>query len=206
MQAYRSIKTAEGEKTAAELQYEARLQLAQADSEAAKVRAEGDQAEKMVDVEVDREMVNVEQKRVEVERQSLENKQDFSQAALEFEVQKLKVEADRETRIALAKAIGEFMSRGNYTIFGDPTTVSKMAAQYSKGLGLAASAEGFLSGIPEEAKSAVSSAASTLGEKLSGLAGRVVGGKATEEAADAADEESPEAEPSHDEPEGAKEE
>ena len=202
VQAYQAVKTAEGEKTAAELQYEARLRLAQADSEASKVRAEGDQAEKMVDVDVDRETVNVEQKRVEVERQSLQNKQEFSQAALEFEVQKLRVEADRETRIALAKAIGEFMSRGNYTIFGDPTTVSKMTAQYSKGLGLAMGAEGFLKGFPEEAKNAVSSAASALGEKLSGLADRVAAGKGGE-GADA--EDAPEAEPPQEEPEGSEE-
>lgn len=164
--AYQAVKNAQGEREAADLRYEATLKLAQADSEAAKVRAQGDTAEKMVDVNVEAERVKVEEQRVEVERQSLQNRQDFSEAALEFEVQKLRIQADKETRVALAKAIGEFMSRGNYTIFGDPTTLAAMTEQYSKGMGLATKIEGFLEKVPQEVRGAAESAAAGLGSAI----------------------------------------
>ncbi|MDB5295921.1 MAG: Flotillin, partial [Phycisphaerales bacterium] len=72
--AYMAVKEAEAQKQAAELQYEAKLRVADADAQAATKRAEGDRAGKMVDVTVERERVNVEQAKVEVERLSLSNK------------------------------------------------------------------------------------------------------------------------------------
>ena len=56
----------------------------------------------MVDVTVEREKVNVEQARVDVERQSLSNKQEFEEAALKFELEKLRIEAERDVRIQSA--------------------------------------------------------------------------------------------------------
>ena len=82
MLAYMQVKEAEGERQAAEMQYEAKLRLAEGDAQARVKRAEGERAVKMVDVNVERERVNVEQARVEVERQSLSNKQEFEDAAL----------------------------------------------------------------------------------------------------------------------------
>ncbi|MBI2190767.1 MAG: hypothetical protein HYU36_02130 [Planctomycetes bacterium] len=180
VRAYQALKLAEAEKGAASLQAEAKLKLAEADAQGAKIRAEGVKAEKMVDVDVERERVQVEQKRVEVERQSLQNKQEFSQAALEFEVQKLRVEADREARIALARAIGEFMSRGNYTVFGDPATMAAMMAQYSKGLGLATSVDGFFKSMPEEVAEIAKATASGMGGTVAGIVERLAARKGNE--------------------------
>ena len=79
--AYMAIKKADAERQAAEAQYQARLRTAEGEAQAAAKRAEGDRAVKMVDVTIGREQVGVEQARVEVERQSLSNKQEFEGAA-----------------------------------------------------------------------------------------------------------------------------
>src|SRR6476620_6444085 len=128
--AYRQVKEASGEKDAAEMRYMAKLKLADGDAAAASKRAEGERAIKMVDVNVERERVGVEQARVEVERQSLSNKQEFEEAALKFELEKFRINAEREIRIATAQAMGNMLAHANMQIFGDPTTMATMAQQF----------------------------------------------------------------------------
>jgi len=110
VKAYELAKIATGELDAAKMQKEAKLVLATAEAEAAKKRAEGAEAEQMVPVSVDRERVDVEGARVAVERQELLNKQEFSEAALKFEVQKLEIRAGAEVQTAFAQAIGQMLS------------------------------------------------------------------------------------------------
>ncbi|WP_036218572.1 flotillin family protein [Calidithermus chliarophilus] len=141
--AFAEVRKAEAAKTAAQLEAEAAITRARAEAEAQELIAKGQTAGKMVDVDVERERVSVEQARVNVERQALENKQTYSQAALEFELQKLKVEALRDVQAELARSIGQFMSKGNMNIYGDPATLAKMTEQYTKGLGVG----NFLDGI-----------------------------------------------------------
>jgi hypothetical protein len=50
-------------------------------------------------------------------------------------------------QVELARAIGEFMSRGTMNIFGDPETLARMTEQYAKGLGLGVAIDGALSGL-----------------------------------------------------------
>src|SRR3954468_7239126 len=97
--AYTTIKQAEAQKVAAEAQYEAKLKLAEGEAVSSAKRAEGDTALKMVDINVEREKVNVEQARVDVERKSLANRSEFGEAALKFELDKLRIEADKQVRI-----------------------------------------------------------------------------------------------------------
>ena len=61
VQAYMAVKKAEAEQQAAEAIFSAKLRLAEGDSQAAVKRAEGDKALKMVEVNVERERVGVEQ-------------------------------------------------------------------------------------------------------------------------------------------------
>ena len=63
-------------------------------------RAEGEKALKMVDVNVEREKVDVQQARVAVERQDLANKQEFENSGLKFELEKLRIDAEREVQHA----------------------------------------------------------------------------------------------------------
>ena len=147
--AYTQVKKAEAAVQAAEKQKLATLVLAEADSQAAMKRAEGEQAVKMVDVTVDRERVNVEQARVDVERQELENKQTFSEAALKFEVQKLEIQASAEVQKAFAQAMGEMLAKANMQIFGDPTTLSNMAARFMQAAGYGQMLGGLRATLPD---------------------------------------------------------
>jgi flotillin len=146
--AYGEIRKAEAAQKAAELDAQARLRLAEAEAKAKELVAQGEQAQRLVEVNVERERVDVEQARVEVERQSLENRQTFDRAAIEFETAKLRIEADKDVQMALAQALGQFMSRGNYNIYGDPTTMSTMFNQYAQGMGFSTKMEGLLRTLP----------------------------------------------------------
>jgi uncharacterized membrane protein YqiK len=148
--AYMKVKEAEGEKTAAQMQYEARLRLADADAQAAAKRSEGDRAIKMVDVNVEREKVNVEQARVEVERQSLSNRSEFEDAALKFELEKLRIHAEKEFRIAAAAALGNMLAKANMQIFGDPTTMAQMSEKFMRAAALGNGVDGLLRTLPLE--------------------------------------------------------
>ncbi|MDX2006357.1 MAG: SPFH domain-containing protein [Meiothermus sp.] len=144
--AFAEVRKAEATKQSALLEAEAAITRARAEAEAQELIAKGQTANKMVDVDVEREKVNVEQAKVEVERQALENKQTFSAAALEFELQKLKTEALRDVQSELARSIGQFMSKGNMNIYGDPTTLAKMTEQYAQGLGVGQFMDGISAG------------------------------------------------------------
>jgi uncharacterized membrane protein YqiK len=145
--AFAEVKKAEAQKQAAELEAQAILTRAEAEAKAREQVARGETAVKMVDVNIAREQVEVERARVEVERQALEYRQTYSEAALKFELEKFRIEAQRDVQVELARAIGEFMSRGNMNIFGDPETLARMTEQYAKGLGLGVAIDGALSGL-----------------------------------------------------------
>jgi hypothetical protein len=145
--AFAEVKQAEAQKQAAELEAEAIRIRAEAEAQAREQVARGETAIKMVDVNIAREQVEVERARVEVERQALEYRQTYSEAALKFELEKLRVETQRDVQVELARAIGQFMSRGNMNIFGDPETLARMTEQYAKGLGLGVALDGALSGL-----------------------------------------------------------
>lgn len=172
--AYTAVKEAEGEQEAARRRAEAQLTLAQAAAEAKKREAEGETAMKMVAVEVEREKVNVEQARVEVERQALENTQTFDKAGIELEKIKLSIAARKEVQIALAENIGKFMSRGQYTVYGDPETMARMMERFTKGLSFGSFMDGLLSGASEETKSAVRDLADTVGGVVGDAVKKVV--------------------------------
>ncbi len=145
--AFAEVKKAEAQKQAAELEAEAIRTRAEAEAEAREQVARGETAIKMVDVNIAREQVEVERARVEVERQALEYRQTYSEAALKFELEKLRVEAQRDVQTELARAVGQFMSRGHMNIFGDPETLARMTEQYARGLGLGMAIEGALAGL-----------------------------------------------------------
>jgi flotillin len=146
--AFAEIRKAEASQKSAELDAQARLRLAEAEARSKEMVAQGEQAQRLVEVTVERERVNVEEARVEVERKALENRQTFDRAAIEFETSKLRIEADKDVHMAFAAALGEFMSRGNYNIYGDPTTMSQMFSQYAQGMGFSTKLDGLLKTLP----------------------------------------------------------
>ena len=164
--AYMALKKAQAEREAAEAQYQARLRLAEASSQAATKQAEGERAIKMVDVNIGREQVNVEQARVEVERQSLSNKQEFEAAALNFELEKMRIAADKDVRIAAAQAMGNMLAKAQMQIFGDPTTMAAMAQQFLHAAGLGIAAEGLLKTMPAQGQELLSKVAGAVASQL----------------------------------------
>jgi uncharacterized membrane protein YqiK len=165
--AYMKVKQADAEKQAAQAQYEARLRLAEADAQSSTRRADGERAVKMVDVNVERERVNVEQARVEVERVSLANRSEFEEAALKFELEKLRIQAEKEIRIAAAQAMAQMFGKANMQIFGDPSTMAAMSQQFMKAAGYGAAADGLLSTLTPETKDVLSTLGSQIVTQLS---------------------------------------
>ncbi len=153
--AFRVIKKADAEKQSAQAQAEAKLRLAEADASAESKRAEGDRARKSVDVQIERERVDVERERVEVERQELANKSEFEAAALDFEINKLRIAADKDVRVAAAEALGHMLAKANMQIFGDPETMAKMSSRFMSAATIGNATDGFLKSLPPEAKKLV---------------------------------------------------
>ncbi|MEZ4630316.1 MAG: SPFH domain-containing protein [Deinococcales bacterium] len=175
VKAFAELKKAEADKQAALFTAEAIRAKAQAEAQAKEVLAQGETALKRVDVDIDRERVKIEQERVEVERQTLENKQTYSQAALEFELAKFKVASQKDVQVEVAKAIGQFMSQGNMTIFGSPETMSKMMQDYLRGMGWGQTLDGMLdnteafsNGKLQEVMSSVKNVSEELGQIFKG--------------------------------------
>ena len=147
--AFAKVKQAEGEQEAAQRQADARLKLAEADAKAKERLAGAQQAERLVEVNVERERVDVEKARVDVERQALENRQTFDRAAIEFEQAKLLIEAMKDVQVEMARSVAQFMSKGQFQVFGDPTTMASMMNQFTRGLSLGTLADGMIQNAPE---------------------------------------------------------
>jgi flotillin len=177
--AYTLQKQAEGKKAAAEAEYEAKIRQAQGDSESARQRAEGETAVQMVPVNVARSQVDVEaakvgveRQRVEVQAQALANREKYSSAALEFELGKLRIEASRETQVAIAQALGEFLGKANFTMFGDPESAQRMLGSYFQGMGLGKMLDGFVAGTDGESKNVLGRVGEGVSELLRNLTQR----------------------------------
>jgi len=164
--AYMEVKKAEGERQAADLQYEAKLRLAEGDAQAAIRRSDGHRAEQMVEVNVDRERVDVERVRVEVERQSLSNKQEFEDAALKFELEKLRIDADRDVRIRTSESMSKLMQGANVQLFGDPSTMTHMMQSFMRATSYGLAGEGLLKSLSPEAREMLSRLAAGVGGHL----------------------------------------
>jgi uncharacterized membrane protein YqiK len=174
VQAYMAVKKAEAEKQAAEALYQAKLRLAEGDAQSAVKRSEGDTALKMVEVNVERERVGVEKARVEVERQSLANKSEFNDAALKFELEKLRIEAEKEVRIQAAQAMGNMLSKAQMQIFGDPETMAKMSNQFMRAASLGTAVDGMMKSLPDNTQEVLGKLASSVVSQLSPKAAAAV--------------------------------
>jgi flotillin len=194
--AYSRIKEAEAAQLSAEKQAQANVKLAEADQQASILRAEGDQRARVLtaqgmeaearvpvnvkaaEVDVERKRVDVRAAEVEVERQALENKQQFSEAALNFELKKLEIEKSTEYRIALANAMGIMLSSTKMTVFGDPLTAQAMMASFMRAAEVSVTTDGFMSqynpAATDEALKIVTSSGDALRNALSGILGQNV--------------------------------
>jgi flotillin len=146
--AYAQIKKAEAEQTSADKQAKARVALAEAARQAKSLEAEGDQAVQMVPVNVAREQVNVEDARVTVKIRDLEGQSKFESIARELQVQLATIQAEKEAKIAAAKAMGEAMAKANLNIWGDPSAVERMTGAFFQGQAIGAFSQGISNSLP----------------------------------------------------------
>lgn len=146
--AYAQVKQAEAEQTAADKQAKARVALAEADREAKSLVAEGDQAVQMVPVNVAREQVNVEDARVTVKIRDLEGQSKFESIARELQVQLATIEAEKQAKIAAAKAMGEAMAKANINLWGDPHALERITGAFFNGQSIGSFAGGLTSSLP----------------------------------------------------------
>ncbi|HLJ53895.1 MAG TPA: SPFH domain-containing protein [Chthonomonadaceae bacterium] len=146
VEAYSRVKQAQADLESAENQSAAKRQLAEADAQAKEMVARGEKAQQMVAVDVAREQVNVEQAKVAVERQQLENRQEFAEAGIQLEVQRLSIQAGRDVQVEFARALANFLSNGHMTLYGTPETATTMMDNMAKGFGVRSMIEGFVNG------------------------------------------------------------
>jgi len=177
VKAYTAIKVAEGELTASDKRKQAMLILAEGESESNKKIAEGERAKEMVPVLVDREKVNVEAARVEVRRQDLENQERFSHAALDFQLKKEQILANKEVQIQMASAVGTMLASAKMQLFGDPSTLASMYGQFLKSVGWGLRVEGLVAATPESIREAAMNLLGGTGSAIGDLVARFVGKK-----------------------------
>jgi uncharacterized membrane protein YqiK len=160
--AYAVVKTAEGAEQAAAKDAAAQLTRAQAEKESMALRAEGERATQLVPVEVERQRVEVERARVSVERQELENKAQFESIARDLQVDLARIEAEKAARIAAAEAYGRAMANARMTIWGDPSTMNRMAETFFQGQQIGYLLDGAVQSTPDGVKNALA----TIGQEL----------------------------------------
>ena len=177
VKAYTAVKVAEGELEASDKRKQAMLILAEGESESNKRRAEGERAKEMVPVQVDREKVNVEAARVEVKRQELENQEKYSAAALDFELKKQQIVANKEVQIQMANAVGTMLSSAKMQLFGDPSTVARMTQQFLRSVGWGMSVEGLVTSTPPDVREAAMGLIKGTGSTLRDLVARLARGR-----------------------------
>lgn len=172
-EAYGMKAKAEGQKAAADAEAEAVTKKATAEAAAKKLHAEGDKALQMVPVEVAKEQVNVEAKRVEVLQQELEARSQHGAAAQEFEIEKLRITKEAEIRIAGAHAMATFGGKIEATVVGTPEDVARMTQSYMKGMGVAKAMNGFFAGADDETLETAGTVGQQLAQLVSSVAKRV---------------------------------
>lgn len=178
-QAYAVQKQAEAQMLSADAESTAIRKKAEAEAEAERQRAEGMKAKAMVPVEVAKAEVALDRDRVEtVVKPELEAREKHGKVAQDFEIAKLRVEAEREVRIALANAHASLFSKMEANLYGTPEDVTKILASLTKGQALAEGIHGFveaadgatLAGITSIADAIVTRLKGTLPEKHDELA------------------------------------
>lgn len=175
IEAYKTVKIAEAERQSAEAKASARLKLAQAELEAQKFAAEGEQAVEMVPVNVAARQVEVEKQKVDVLRSELEAKSQHQEIAAQLQIEIARIAANKESAVAFAQALGEALGKANLTIWGDPSTVAQVSRAFAVGQTNGAFLHGLANTTPQEVKTAVADGLSGLATMGAGLLAKLTG-------------------------------
>jgi uncharacterized membrane protein YqiK len=170
--AYSMQKEAEGKKAAAEAEFDATVKAAEGQQKSKESNAAGLRAEQMVPVEVAAKQVEVDQAKVQVLQTELAAKSEHAAISKELEIALATINADKEARIAFAKALGEGLSNANMTIWGDPDTVGKISRAFTNGQ----MAGNFMTGLTESTPERIQDAAMDVKDGVTGMMKGLGGG------------------------------
>jgi flotillin len=192
--AYKRAKIAQGEQEAATRLAEAIRLKAEAERDASRLAAEGEQARQMVPVNVNREQVAVDSQRVqdvdaaqvEVLRSELSAKAEYEQISVELEKVLADIEARKEVGVAFANSVGGALGKANMNLYGDPKMLGTALDSFAKAAGVSAWADGLVSTLPEGTIEAAASTLSNAFPKLGGVIDSVMA--ENKEAADEAEQ------------------
>jgi nucleoside diphosphate kinase len=166
--AYQVQKDAEARKAAADAGAEAVTKKANADAAASKARAEGDHALALVPVEIEREKVKIEQDRINnVIKPELEARERSGKVAQEFEVSKLRIEAEKQTRIETAKAMATIGQKISMQLYGTPENAAGMLKALMSGQQVAEVINSFTENVDEKVLERITTAVDGVGKFLS---------------------------------------
>lgn len=166
--AYKLCKDAEAQKVVASAMAEATLLRAQADSQAQTLNAEGQRAVSLIPVQIAKEQVEVEKQRVDVLRQEMQARTEHGATAQQFELAKLKIEAEAKVQIATAGAMATLLGKVQANVYGTPEDVAKMTDRFAKGMGLTQMLEGARSGMSEEVSQGLEKIVADVAHKVLG--------------------------------------
>ncbi|MCA9592470.1 MAG: hypothetical protein KC776_04140 [Myxococcales bacterium] len=142
--AYSRQKQADAQKAAADAEAEAIRKRAQAEAEAEQARAAGERARAMVPVDVRKAELAVEKDRIaNVVKAELEAREKHGKVAQEFEIAKLRVEAEKEVRIATAHAQASLFTKMQANLYGTTADVEKLMTSLLAGQRVATTLGGF---------------------------------------------------------------
>ncbi|HEX4793987.1 MAG TPA: hypothetical protein VH370_09355 [Humisphaera sp.] len=94
-------------------------------------------------------------------------KQEFEDAALKFELEKLRITADREVRVQAAVAMGNMLAKAQMQICGDPETMAKMAGQFMRAASIGTAADGLLKTLPPQGQELLQQISAALASQFS---------------------------------------
>lgn len=185
--AYGVERQAEAQKKSAEASALAVTTAATADAKSTELKAEASakakEAEARGQTAIGMVPVNVAQKQVEVDQQRVTNvlipelqaREQHGQAAQEFALAQLRIEAEKTVRIETAKASATIGTNIKATLFGTPEQLGSLMADFNKGMGIAQMVEGFMKGTSPETMTMVDNAASAAGQVVEAVADRIAG-------------------------------
>lgn len=173
-EAYAKQKNAEALRLSADAEAEALQKRAQADAEAERLRALGQRAKLMVPVEVKRAELEVERDRVEnVIKRELEAREQHGRVAQDFELSKLRIEAEKEVRIATAHAQATIFTKMTANLYGTTADVEKLLGSFVAGQSAASALSGFTSQADDATKAVLGALGKGAAELASSVAARI---------------------------------
>jgi flotillin len=180
-EAYTMHKHAEAQQLAADAEASAIRTKAQAHAEAERQAADGAKAKAMVPVEVDRAKLEIDRDRVEtVIKPELEAREQHGKVAQDFEVQKLKIEAERTVRIAIADASAKLFQKLEANLYGTPEDAQKILDSMMRGQRAASTIGGFFEAADDKTKTLTGGLVGGVGQLAGALADKVRANDASE--------------------------